>query len=93
MLGLTPAQEDALKDFLNGYGGDYNAISNNCTDPIEKGLGYVGARNPRLNSLFPTGLARSLSNLAIGQTAYVGPPTSASMPWSNGIVDSFYSMY
>lgn len=93
LLGLSPAQEDALEDFLRGYTGDYQPLFKNCTDPIEEGLSYVGARDAELNALFPTGLARSLSTLAIGQTAYVGPRSSAFMPWSNGIIDSFYSMY
>ena len=93
VLSLTPAQEYGLEDFLRSYSGDYNALTNNCTDPIEQGLTHVGARAAGLNSLFPTGLARSLSSLAIGQATHVGPPTSAVMPWSNGIRRSFYSMY
>jgi RHS repeat-associated protein len=93
VLGLDVQQEFALENYLKAYSGRYKALSNNCTDPIEHGLAEVGARDPNLDSLLPTGLARSLANVAIGQTAYVGPPRSASAPWSSGIRDSFQSMY
>lgn len=93
ILGLDPQQEHALKASLRSHSGDYKALTNNCTDPIEQGLVAVGARNASLNALLPTGVARSLGDLAIGQTAYLGPESSAFLPWSNAIGSSFRSMY
>jgi RHS repeat-associated protein len=95
ILGLSYQQEAELKSMLSSTTGKYNAFKNNCTDPIERGLAGVGARDSQLNSLLPSGLAHSLSNLAIGQTSYSGPPDTRSLvaPWSSGVLDSLRTMY
>jgi RHS repeat-associated protein len=95
-LGLTSEQESALEGDLVRYfysGAKYNAITNNCTDPIERGLVDVGARAPNLNSHLPTGVGRSHADLAIGEVSYAGLPRSPIVPWSAWILDSYNSMY
>lgn len=93
ILGLTPEQEAGLERSLQRDHGNYSALGNNCTDPVEEGLGEVGLP---LNgdSLLPTGLARNLidNGLAIGQTAYMGPERSPfALPWTTAVQGSFIS--
>jgi RHS repeat-associated protein len=93
ILGLSQSEEYALDAYLAGYSGAYGAVSNNCTDPIENGLEWIGKRHG-MDSLLPTGLALSLSGLAIGQTAYPGGSGNIwGPPWSTATKNSFWSMY
>lgn len=72
IIDLESWEEKALEDFLAKHGGSYNIFTNNCGTPVQKGLQQLGRRSPKMNSVVPTGLAKSLSDLAIGQTYYPG---------------------
>lgn len=95
LLDLSPQEEDELRmQFAAMAGQSYSALKNNCTDPVERGLSSAGRRDPVLNALLPTGVARSLNDLAIGQTYYPGPARSPfGPPWSVAARNSFWSMY
>ena len=95
ILALSPLEEAFLEIELEVWSDPYHAWSDNCTDPLEHGLRDLGLRDARMNSLLPTGLARGLDSLAIGQTFYEGPSRAGRFiaPWSNAAYESFWSMY
>ena len=80
ILGLSPVQEAALETLLSSHSGDYSAVSNNCTDPIEDGLGALGMGIG--DSLLPGDTFRNLFPDAIGQASHQGPKRSFHAPWS-----------
>jgi RHS repeat-associated protein len=93
ILNLTDAQESALAAILRNYPGPYNKTSNNCTDPIERGLGALG--NILDDALLPMDMALNLGDLAIGQTAHVrqGSGRGFQAPWSSPSQRAFWEMY
>lgn len=65
VLSLTKLQEAKLVEYLKGYKGSYNLVSNSCVDPVQKGLAQVGV--PLGTSYFPVSLGNSiLSSLFLG---------------------------
>jgi len=83
-LNLTADQEKKVKASLDAKQGEYNKVTNNCTDPVEnalEGLGFdLGA------NLTPLGLANSLidAGLVGGVTTYpqTQPATGMTAPWA-----------
>jgi len=80
ILGLSPAQEVKLVLLLSSHSGNYSAFRNNCTDPIEEGLGELGMGIG--DSLLPGDTFRNLAPIAIGQTVHAGPKRMFHAPWS-----------
>jgi RHS repeat-associated protein len=80
ILGLSPAEEVMLVLLLSSHSGDYSAFSNNCTDPIEEGLGALGTGIG--DSLLPGDTFRNLFPEAVGQTFHQGPKRLFHAPWS-----------
>ena len=61
-LNNTPAEDNALAEFLYNYSEDYNLFTNNCSDPIQKGLDEIGITVEK--AMLPSGLTSSiLSNI------------------------------
>ena len=57
-LNLSGAQEEAFASCLSASQGDYDLFGHNCTDPIERCLGSIGADLG--GSLTPQGLAEGI---------------------------------
>ncbi len=108
LLSLPAEEEAALERYLASHpdfqGPDnYNAVSNNCADPLEDWISdqqLFGGPNgydwpvQAGDALLPTGFAKKLEEAAIGQTFYPGPPRPAgSVPWSTAASGSFWNMY
>jgi hypothetical protein len=74
VLGLSPEQEKELADHLSRYGdkNTYDKEDNNCTDPLNSGLGKILHYSPGRNPV-PGALAEYIQFLAIGETYHDGP--------------------
>lgn len=86
----TQRHKDTKQKFsyANMHSQKYHAVTNNCTDPIERGLSLD------FNALLPTGLAQRLNDRAIQQTFYPAQARSPlGLPWSLAARGSFWSMY
>lgn len=84
-IELTPQQEAELKSYLSGPQGKYNAISNNCASPVQRGLKLLGINTG--NQILPVSLGNQLLNMGItnGSQEFqaMSPATGTSAPWAH----------
>jgi len=82
ILGLSPAEEAALKARLNGKFAAYNALDNNCTAPVQDGL--WGGHDDDEAATLPNDLEARVFGLAIGETYYTATDPALHHGWGLG---------
>lgn len=77
MLNLSPKQEAALASCMRAQTAEYNAVTNNCGNPVQQCLNAVGAGIG--DSLLPSSILESLrsSPNANGSVSYPSPRPSS----------------
>ena len=74
MLNLSPQQEATLASCMRAQTAAYNAVTNNCGNPVQQCLNTVGAGIG--NSVLPSSILQNLrtSPNANGSVSYPSPP-------------------
>ncbi len=76
-LNLTPEQVAQVRASLNAHSADYNALSNNCTDPIESALNALGFELG--TNVLPNGLKQAIRGTGLVQEETYYAPTNTAL--------------